>query len=132
MSRKLKRSVTMPKATASWLLANTKLTFKQIADFCGIHTIEVRSIADGIMLKNVKPKNPILSGEITLEQISECEKDSSKTLEIQDYDIDSSFNIKIKAKTYISLSKRQNKPSAVLWIINNIRGIASNIISNAF
>lgn len=123
MSKKLKRSVTMPKATAVWLLENTKLTFKQIADFCQIHTIEVRSIADGIMSSSIRAKSPVASGEVTLESIAECEKDSTKSLEIQDYDIES-FNIKVKSKTYVSLSKRQNKPSAVLWLVNNVKGIS--------
>lgn len=124
MSTKLKRIITSPKATAVWLLDNTSLTFKQIADFCHMHTVEIRSIADGIMSGGVKPKNPILTGELTKEQILECEKNPNKALEIQDYDLDNSFNLKIKSKTYVSLSKRQNKPSAILWLISHVDGIS--------
>ncbi len=123
MSKKLTRTVTMPKAKAVWLLDNTKLTFSQIAHFCNMHTIEIRSIADGIMSSNVKPQSPIIAGEITIEQISECEQNPSKMLSISDYDIDS-FNIKIKTKTYVSISKRQNKSSAVLWLVTNLKGIS--------
>lgn len=124
MSTKIKRVVTSPKATAAWLLANTSLTFKQIADFCHMHTVEVRSIADGVMSDGIKPKNPILAGELTKEEISESEANPNKSLEIQGYDLDQSFNLKIKSKTYVSLSKRQNKPSAIMWLINNVEGIS--------
>lgn len=123
MSKKLTRAVTMPKAKAVWLLENTKLTFEQIAKFCKMHTIEIRSIADGIMSNNIRPQSPIIAGEVTLENIYECEKDSTKNLEILEFGIDD-FNIKVKPKTYVSISKRQNKSSAVLWLLNNCKNIS--------
>ena len=70
----------MPKATAVWLVENTKISFKQIADFCDLHELEIKGIADGDVAKGIKAYNPILAGQLTREEIEECSKDSNKPL----------------------------------------------------
>ena len=72
----------MPKATAVWLVENTTLTFKQIADFCNLHELEVKGIADGDVAKGIKAYNPILAGQLTREEIDLCSKDSNKNLNL--------------------------------------------------
>lgn len=116
----MKRTVTSPKSKALWLINNTSLTFNQIADFCNLHIIEVKSISDNIMCQSLQEKSPITQNEITLEHIQECEKNPNKSLELLEYNLDPSLKITIKKRTYISVSKRQNKPSATLWLINTI------------
>ena len=72
----------MPKATAVWLVENTTLTFKQIAEFCNLHELEIKGIADGDVAKGIKAYNPILAGQLSREMIEACSKDSNKKLEI--------------------------------------------------
>ena len=108
----------MPMATAVWLVENTTLTFKQIANFCNLHEIEVQGIADGEVAKGIKPYNPITSGQLTREEIELSSKDQARPLNIINYDIDVKENEK-KSKKYVPLSKRQDKPDSVLWLIKN-------------
>ena len=108
----------MPMATAVWLVENTTLTFKQIANFCNLHEIEVQGIADGEVTKGIKPYNPITSGQLTKEEIDLSSKDQDRPLNIINYDIDIKQNEK-KSKKYVPLSKRQDKPDSVLWLIKN-------------
>ena len=108
----------MPKATAVWLVENTTLTFKQIADFCNLHEVEVQGIADGEVAKGIKAYNPITSGQLTREEIDLSSKDENRPLNIINYDIEISSSEK-KLKKYIPLSKRQDKPDSVLWILKN-------------
>jgi uncharacterized protein len=107
----------MPKATAVWLVENTKISFKQIADFCDLHELEIKGIADGDVAKGIKAYNPILAGQLTREEIEECSKDINKPLVL------SKKNLEIKsiktANKYIPLSKRQDRPEAVLWLTKN-------------
>ena len=77
----------MPMATAVWLVENTTLTFKQIANFCNLHEIEVQGIADGEVAKGIKPYNPIMSGQLTREEIDLSSKDQDRPLNITNYDI---------------------------------------------
>ena len=70
----------MPKATAVWLVENTKISFKQIADFCDLHELEVKGIADGDVAKGIKAYNPIIAGQLTREEIEACSNDTSKPL----------------------------------------------------
>ena len=70
----------MPKATAVWLVENTKISFKQIADFCGLHELEIKGIADGDVAKGIKAYNPILAGQLTRDEIENCSKDSNRAL----------------------------------------------------
>ena len=106
----------MPMATAVWLVENTTLTFKQIADFCKIHEVEVQGIADGEVAKGIKAYNPIISGQLSREEIDLSSKDERRPLEIKSADIEIS-NSEKKIKKYIPLSKRQDKPDSALWLI---------------
>ena len=108
----------MPMATAVWLVENTTLTFKQIANFCNLHEIEIQGIADGEVAKGIKPYNPITSGQLTREEIDLSSKDQERPLNITHYNIDIKEKEK-KLKKYVPLSKRQDKPDSVLWLIKN-------------
>ena len=88
----------MPKATTVWLIENTTLSFTQIAEFCGLHVLEVQGIADEEVAVGIKGKNPIASGELTSENISECENDASKKLELQ------------FTKNYFFITQEKKKP----------------------
>ena len=104
----------MPMATAVWLVENTTLTFKQIAEFCNLHEVEVQGIADGEVAKGIKAYNPIITGQLSREEIDLSSKDESRPLNIKNIDVEISNNEK-KIKKYIPLSKRQDKDSA-LWL----------------
>ena len=106
----------MPMATAIWLVENTTLTFKQIADFCKLHEVEVQGIADGEVAKGIKAYNPIISGQLSREEIELSSKDESRPLEIKSSDIEIS-NTEKKIKKYVPLSKRQDKPDSALWLL---------------
>ena len=107
----------MPKATAVWLVENTKISFKQIANFCDLHELEIKGIADGDVAKGIKAYNPILAGQLTREEIEECSKDTNRALTLNKKVLD----IKSERKTnkYVPLSKRQDRPEAVLWLTKN-------------
>ena len=106
----------MPMATAVWLVENTTLTFKQIANFCNLHEVEVQGIADGEVAKGIKPYNPIMAGQLTREEINLSSEDENRPLEIKISDIQISSQSE-KAKKYVPLSKRQDKPDSALWLI---------------
>ena len=106
----------MPMATAVWLVENTTLTFKQIADFCKLHEVEIQGIADGEVAKGIKAYNPIISGQLSREEIELSSKDELRPLQIKGADIEIS-NTDKKIKKYIPLSKRQDKPDSALWLI---------------
>ncbi len=108
----------MPMATAVWLVENTTLTFKQIAEFCKLHEVEIQGIADGEVAKGIIAYNPIIAGQLTKEEIELSSKDTNRPLQIQNTDIEiSSQNQKIKK--YVPLSKRQDKPDSALWLIKH-------------
>ena len=106
----------MPMATAVWLVENTTLTFKQIANFCNLHEVEVQGIADGEVAKGIKAYNPIISGQLSREEIELSSKDENRPLLIKSTDIEIS-NSEKKIKKYVPLSKRQDKPDSALWLI---------------
>ena len=106
----------MPMATAVWLVENTSLTFKQIADFCKLHEVEVQGIADGEVAKGIKAYNPIISGQLSREEIELSSQDENRPLNIKNIDVEISNDEK-KIKKYIPLSKRQDKPDSALWLI---------------
>ena len=108
----------MPMATAVWLVENTTLTFKQIAEFCNLHEVEIQGIADGEVGKGIKPYNPIISGQLTKEEIELSSQDENRALIISSNDIEIS-NTEKKIKKYIPLSKRQDKPDSALWLIRH-------------
>ena len=109
----------MPKATAVWLVENTKISFKQIADFCNLHELEVKGIADGDVEKGIKAYNPILAGQLTREEIVASSKDSNRPLVLSKKNLDISISTLKKKPRYVPLSKRQDRPNAVLWLIKN-------------
>ena len=108
----------MPMATAVWLVENTSLTFKQIADFCKLHEVEVQGIADGEVAKGIVGYNPIISGQLTNEEIELSSIDEYRPLNIihDEVKVKSDEN---KIKKYVPLSKRQDKPDSALWLIKN-------------
>ena len=107
----------MPKATAVWLVENTKISFKQIADFCKLHELEVKGIADGNVAKGIKAYNPILAGQLTREEIESSSQDINRPLILNKKSLD--IDAQKKSKRYIPLSKRQDRPNAVFWLIKN-------------
>ncbi len=118
----------MPKATAVWLVENTTLTFKQIANFCNLHELEVKGIADGDVAKGIKAYNPILAGQLTREEIDGCSKNPEKSLKLNQKT--ESVEVKERKKPkYTPLSKRQDRPDAILWLIKNYPEIADSQIS---
>ena len=108
----------MPMATAVWLVENTALTFKQIAKFCNLHEVEVQGIADGEVAKGIMAYNPIISGQLTREEIEQASNDENKDLQIKNTDIEISTEEK-KVKKYVPLSRRQDKPDSALWLIKH-------------
>ena len=106
----------MPMATAVWLVENTTLTFKQIAEFCKLHEVEVQGIADGEVAKGIKAYNPIITGQLSREEIDMSSKDNNRPLNIISSDVEIS-NTEKKIKKYIPLSKRQDKPDSALWLL---------------
>ena len=106
----------MPMATAVWLVENTTLTFKQIANFCNLHEVEIQGIADGEVARGIKAYNPIISGQLTREEIELSSQDENRPLLIKNTDIEISNSDK-RTKKYIPLSKRQDKPDSALWLI---------------
>ena len=109
----------MPKATAVWLVENTKISFKQIADFCNLHELEVKGIADGDVEKGIKAYNPILAGQLTREEIVASSKDNNRPLALSKKNLDISISTRKKKPRYVPLSKRQDRPNAALWLIKN-------------
>jgi hypothetical protein len=118
----------MPKATAVWLVENTTLTFKQIANFCNLHELEVKGIADGDVAKGIKAYNPILAGQLSREEIDLCSKDPKRNLSL----IERAEDVQVKERKkpkYTPLSKRQDRPDAALWLLKNFPQFTDGQIS---
>jgi len=113
----MKEKPFMPKATAVWLVENTQISFRQIADFCELHELEVKGIADGDVAKGIKAYNPILAGQLTRDEIEACSKDHDRALILNKKILD--IKVERKVPKYIPLSKRQDRPNAALWLIKN-------------
>ncbi len=118
----------MPMATALWLVENTTLTFRQIADFCNMHEVEIQGIADGEVGKGIVAYNPIMSGQLTREEIELSSKDENRPLNIKIEDLNLDLQEK-KIKKYVPLSKRQDKPDAALWLIKQHTTLKDSQIS---
>ena len=118
----------MPKATAVWLVENTTLTFKQIANFCDLHELEVKGIADGDVAKGIKAYNPILAGQLSREEIDTCSKAPNNYLTLIKRAEDVKVNERKKPK-YTPLSKRQHRPDAILWLCKNASELTDGQIS---
>ncbi|MBV9261594.1 MAG: DUF1013 domain-containing protein [Pseudolabrys sp.] len=110
----------MPKATAVWLLDNTSLSFDQVADFCKLHPLEVKAIADGDAAQGIKGLDPIQTGQLTREQIAEAEADPNKRLELTAPKVEMpSPERGKKGPRYTPVSRRQDRPNAILWLVRN-------------
>jgi len=106
----------MAKATAVWLVDNTTITFKQVADFCGLHELEVQGIADGDVAQGVKGFDPIANNQLTQEEIDAAEKDPHHALKLK-YNAAAVGEEKRRGPRYTPLSKRQDRPAAILWLV---------------
>ncbi len=109
----------MPKATAVWLVDNTSLTFEQIADFCGLHPLEVKGIADEDVAKGIKGQDPVVTGQLTRDQIEQAEKDPKARLKMAPPKHKIPAVKPQRASRYTPVSKRQDKPDAVYWLLRN-------------
>lgn len=107
----------MRKATAVWLVENTSLTFVQIANFCGLHELEVQGIADGDVASGIIGQNPILSGQLSREEIERCEKDSNATLIIKRSVGNEVKNTGKKSGKYTPIARRQDKPDGISYLL---------------
>jgi hypothetical protein len=106
----------MPKATAVWLVENTALTFQQIADFCGLHELEVQAIADEEIVSGMSGLDPVLNGQLTKEEIDRCQKDPQARLQIKTADIPLPVQ-RAKGARYTPIAKRQDKPDGIAWLL---------------
>jgi len=119
----------MPKATAVWLVENTTLSFKQIANFCQLHELEVKGIADGDVAKGIKAYNPILAGQLTREEINICSKDHEKSLKLSKSNEEVIVSKERKKVRYTPLSKRKDRPDSVLWLVKNFSKLSDGQIA---
>jgi len=106
----------MPHATASWLVDNTALTFEQIAQFCGLHILEVQAIADDTAATKLTGRDPLRSGELTMDEIEKGQRDPAYKLQMQK---EPDQAVRTKGPRYTPVSKRQDKPDGVAWLIRN-------------
>ena len=118
----------MPKATAVWLIEKTSLSFEQIADFVGMHPLEVQAIADGEVAQGIVGFDPIASGQLTREEIARCEADPSRRLVLQESAI---VLPKPKAKggRYTPVSKRNDRPDGIAWLLRNYPALPDTVVA---
>jgi hypothetical protein len=109
----------MPKATAVWLVDNTSLTFDQIAEFCWLHVLEVKGIADGDVAHGIKGMDPISSGQLSREEIAAAEDDSSHRLKLSEPKVEVPEVKTKRGPRYTPVSRRQDRPNAILWLLRN-------------
>lgn len=118
----------MPKATAVWLVDNTTLTFKQIAEFCGLHELEVQAIADGDVAVGMQGLDPVKAGAITAEEIERCEGDINAVLQPAKINIPQP-KARQKGARYTPVSKRGDRPNAIAWLVKNYPEVSDAQIS---
>jgi len=121
----------MPKATAVWLIDNTTLTFEQIADFCGLHPLEIQGIADGEVSKGIMGVDPLNTGQLTSEEIKRCEADASLSLMLSE---EAKRHLIVEKKShkggkYTPVARRQDKPEAVAWLLKNCPELSDSQIT---
>src|SRR5690349_11440643 len=109
----------MPKATAVWLVENTSLSFDQIAELCHLHPLEVKAIADGDAAQGIKGLDPILTGQLTREEIKAAEADPNHRLHIAEPKVRQPEATRKKGPRYTPVSRRQDRPNAILWLVRN-------------
>ncbi len=109
----------MPKATAVWLVENTALTFDQIADFCKLHVLEVKGIADGEVAQGIKGLDPVSTGQLAREEIERAEKNPNHRLKLLESKVRLPEAKRRRGPRYTPVSKRQDRPNAILWLLRN-------------
>ncbi|MCL4768096.1 MAG: DUF1013 domain-containing protein [Hyphomicrobiaceae bacterium] len=109
----------MPKSTAVWLVENTSLTFEQIAEFCGMHLLEVKGIADGDVAAGIKGMDPIATGQLTREEIRHAEEDPAVRLRLAEPKLEIPQVKTKRGPRYTPVSRRHDRPNAVLWLLRN-------------
>lgn len=115
----MSNTLLMPKATAIWLVDNTSLSFRQIAEFCGLHELEVNAIADGEAAQGIKGVDPVLTGQLTREEIERAQADPAHKLKLADPKVRIPVTKKRKGPRYTPVSRRQDRPNAILWLVRN-------------
>jgi len=108
----------MPKATAVWLIDNTSLSFEQVAAFCGLHPLEVQGIADGEVATGIQGMDPVMSGELTREELKRCEADPSARLQMSKSELPQPAK-RTKGPRYTPVAKRQDKPDGIAWLVRH-------------
>jgi len=109
----------MPKATAVWLVENTSLSFEQIADFCKLHPLEVKGIADGEVAAGIKGLDPISTNQLTREELERAQKNPDHRLKVAEPKVRVPEMKKVRGPRYTPVSKRQDRPNAILWLLRN-------------
>lgn len=115
----MSRAPLMPKATAVWLVDNTSLTFEQIAEFCGLHVLEIKGIADGDVAQGIKGMDPIASGQLTRDEIKKGQADTAYRLKISGPKVEIPVVKTKKGPRYTPVSRRQDRPNAILWLLRH-------------
>jgi hypothetical protein len=121
--------VLMPKATAVWLVDNTSLTFEQIADFCGLHPLEVNGIADGEVARDIRGADPIANGQLNREELDKAQADSTYRMKAQVSRHAELLKPMKKAPRYTPVSRRQDRPDAIAWFVRNHPEVADSQIA---
>ena len=115
----MSNTLLMPKATAIWLVDNSSLSFKQIAEFCSLHELEVHAIADGEAAQGIKGVDPVLTGQLTREEIERAQADPAHKLKLAEPKVKIPATKKRKGPRYTPVSRRQDRPNAILWLVRN-------------
>lgn len=123
--------ILMPKATAVWMVDNTSLTFEQIADFCGLHPLEVKGIADGEVARDIRGADPIANGQLTREELDAAQDNDKYLMRAQKSRHAELLKPQKKAPRYTPVSRRQDRPDAIAWFIRNHPEITDAQISKA-
>jgi hypothetical protein len=121
--------ILMPKATAVWLVDNTSLTFDQIADFCGLHPLEVKGIADGEVARDIRGADPIANGQLNREELDRAEKDPKYRMKAQKSRHAEYLKPQKKGPKYTPVSRRQDRPDAIAWFLRNHPEVADSQIA---
>ena len=121
--------ILMPKATAVWLVDNTSLTFEQIADFCGLHPLEVKGIADGEVARDIRGADPIANGQLSRDELDRAEGDDKYRMKAQKSRHAEYLKPQKKAPKYTPVSRRQDRPDAIMWFVRNHPEVADSQIA---
>ncbi|WP_342640819.1 DUF1013 domain-containing protein [Rhodoligotrophos ferricapiens] len=113
----MSKTLLMPKATAVWLVENTSLTFEQIAQFCNLHVLEVKGIADGDVATGIKGMDPIVAGQLSREEIERGQRDPNHRLRMSESKVDVPEVKRRKGPRYTPVSRRQDRPDAIAWLL---------------